>query len=103
MESAINFAQELGRWLQVDLGGTDIDVTHVRGQRREPGVDILAVPIPCQEPVDCERVTQVMDTGSLAIVVHDAALPQESSERIVDRCMTQAMTLKWNRQRRIHL
>ena len=76
VEPAINFPKEFGRRLQVDLGGTDIHVAHVCGQRRKPGIDVLAIPIPGQQPVDCERMTQVMDTRPLAVVVSDAALLQ---------------------------
>ena len=74
VEATVYFAQEFGRWLQVDLGGTDIDVAHVRCQRGEPGVHILAVPIPGQESVDCEGVAQIMDARANVADPRNAAL-----------------------------
>jgi hypothetical protein len=55
MEASVDFAQEFGRRLQVNLCGTNIHVSHIRGQRGEAGVDILAIPVPCQKPMDRER------------------------------------------------
>ncbi len=48
VEAAVDFTEEFGRRLQVHLGGTDIHVAHIGGEHREPGVDVLPVPLPGQ-------------------------------------------------------
>jgi hypothetical protein len=48
VEPTVDFIQQFGRRLQVDLGGTDIHVAHIGGQSRKKGVDILTIPIPGQ-------------------------------------------------------
>jgi len=77
VEAAVDFAKQFGRWLQVDLGGTDVHVAHIRRQCWQTRIDVLAIPVPGQEPVNRERMTHVMDTGTLATVVHNATLSQE--------------------------
>ena len=51
VKATLDFAEQLGGGAQVDLSGTDIDVAHIGSQRREAGIDILAVPIPGQQAV----------------------------------------------------
>ena len=53
----------------------DIHVAHIGGQPGKPGIDILSVPIPGQQPVNRKGVSQVVDARAGVLAVTDSALP----------------------------
>ncbi len=75
MKAPVDFLDQLGGSLQVDLSGVEIHVAHIGGQPGESGVEILSVPIPGQQPVNRKGVSQVVDAGAGVLVVTNAALP----------------------------
>ena len=72
----MNLLEQFGGGLQIDVGGTDIDMAHIGGQSRQPGVDIHALPVPGKQSVDGEGMSQIMDTRPGALVVRDVAFLQ---------------------------
>ncbi len=50
-EPLVYLFEQFGRGLQIDVRGTDIYMTHIGGQSREPGVDIVSLPVPGKQPV----------------------------------------------------
>jgi len=64
MKAPVDLLDQLRRSPQVDLSGMEIHVAHVGGQPREPGVEILSVPIPGQQSVNRKGVSQVVDAGA---------------------------------------
>jgi hypothetical protein len=51
VEPLMYLFEQFGGGLQIDVRGTDIDMTHIGGQSRQPGVDIVSLPVPGQQPV----------------------------------------------------
>jgi hypothetical protein len=74
MKAPVDLLDELWGSPQVDLSGMEIHMAHIGGQPGESGVEILSVPIPGQQPVNCKGVSQVMDAGAGVLVVTDPAL-----------------------------
>jgi len=101
VESAVHFTQEFGGRLQVDLGGADIHMAHVSGQRRKPRIDIFTVPIPGQQPMDREGMPKVMDARPVTSRPWNVALVQQLPECLTHRKATQAMTAVVEQQRRV--
>jgi len=84
MKAPIDLFDQFGGRLQVDLSGMDIHVAHIGCQPRKPGVNILSVPIPGQQPVNREAVSEVVDAGAGVFAVMDTALPEQMLEGLVD-------------------
>ncbi len=57
MEALVDLRQQLGGGVQVALGGGDIHMPQVGGQRRQPGVDIAALAVPGQQAGNGEGMT----------------------------------------------
>ncbi len=49
METLIDLRQQLGGGLQVILGGGDIHMAQIGGQRRQPGVQVASLTVPTQQ------------------------------------------------------
>lgn len=94
VEPVVDFCEQLGCGAQVNLSGTDIYVPQVGGQRREPGVDLLPVPVPGQQSVNGEG----MDARAGVLVVNDAALLEELAKSAMDYAVAQATPLQINEQ-----
>ena len=90
MKAPIDLFDQLRGCLQVDLSGMDIHMAHIGGQPWKPGVDILSVPIPGQQPVNRKGVSQVVDAGAGELAVTDSALPQQVLEGLIDGAGVQA-------------
>lgn len=90
MKSITDLFKQLGCGAQVNLSGADAHMPHIGGQGRKPGVDILLIPIPCQQSMNGEGMPQVMDTWTSVFVVNDAALFKQLSEGVIDCAVTQA-------------
>lgn len=76
VEPLVYLFEQFGRGLQIDVRGTDIYMTHIGGKSGEPGVDILSLPVPGQQSVYGEGMSQIMDTRPSALVVRDVAFLQ---------------------------
>jgi|GEM_PF-1685024 len=87
--------------LQVDLSGMDIHVAHIGCQPWKPGIDILTVPIPGQQPINRKSVPDVMDAWADELGVLDAALPQQVPEGLVDGARVQASGSLVEEERRV--
>lgn len=101
MKTPIDLFYQFGCSLQVDLGGMDIHVSHIGCQPRKPGINILSVTVPGQQPVNRKGVPDVMDARAGALAVRNAALSQQVPEGLVDGALMQASGLLVNKERRI--
>ena len=57
VEAVVDLREQFGGRVQIALGGSDIHMPQVGGQRRQPGVDIAPLAIPGQQAGDGEGVT----------------------------------------------
>ena len=73
MKATLDFAEEFGGGLQVDTSRIHVDMAHIRGQQREPGVDVPAVSIPSQQAVYGEGMSKVVETRPGVPMSRDAA------------------------------
>jgi len=90
IKAPIDLCNQLRCCLQVDLSGMDIHVAHIGGQPWKPGIDVLSIPIPGQQPLNRKCVSQIVDAGTGERVVMDAALPQQGLEGMMDGAVVQA-------------
>lgn len=90
MEAAVDLFDQFRGSLQVELSGMEIHVAHIGCQPWKPGIDILSVPIPGQQPMNCKSVPEVMDARSGVLRVVDIALAQQAPESLVDGALVQA-------------
>ncbi len=86
----IDLLQQLRGRVQIDLGGLDVHMSQVRGQPGEPGVDVVPVAIPGEQPAHGKRVPHVMNAWAGVPVIRDPALAQEPPESLVDAGVAQA-------------
>ncbi len=101
VEPIVDFAEQLGSGLQVDLSRTDIYMSHIGSKGRKPGVDILSVSIPGQQPMNGKGVTCVMDARAVVFAFSDAALCKQALERLMDRGVTEPPTTLVKQQWRV--
>ena len=101
MEAPLDVFDQLGRRMQVDLCGLDVHVAHVGSQPRQAGVDIRAVPVPGQKPVNREGVTQVVEAWSSGRVVRNSAALQQASEGWIDGRLMQRAAALVEEERRV--
>jgi len=50
-EPLVYLFEQFGGGLQIDVRGTDIDMAHIGGQSRQPGIDIHTLPVPGKQSV----------------------------------------------------
>jgi hypothetical protein len=74
MKSPIDLFDQLRCGPQVDLSGMDIHVAHIGCQPREPGIDILSITIPGQQPVNRKGVPEIVDAWAGLPAVMDCTL-----------------------------
>ena len=91
MEPAVNFSKQLRCGTQVNLGGGNFHVAQVGGERGEPGVDVLPITIPGQQPMNCEGMPQIVDTRDGALVARNPAVAQQLMESSVDCGVAQTL------------
>jgi hypothetical protein len=84
IKAPIDLCNQLRGCLKVDVSGMDIHVAHIGSQPWKPGVDVLSVPIPGQEPPNRKGVSEIVDAGTGKLAVRDPALPQQVAEGLVD-------------------
>jgi hypothetical protein len=84
MKALVDLFDQLWGGLQVDLSGMEIHMAHISGQPGEAGVDILSVPIPGQQSMNCKGVSQVVDAGAGVLGVMNPAPSQQVLEGLVD-------------------
>ena len=86
----IDLLQQFRGRVQIDLGGLDVHMSQVRGQPREPGIDVLPVAVPGEQALDGKGVPHVMNTWTGVPAMWDPALGQQMPEGVIDGGMTQA-------------
>ena len=101
METITDLFKQLGGGVKVNLSGSHIHMPHIGCQGREPGVDILTIPVPCQQSMDGKGMTQVMDTWAGMFIVSDAALFKQLPEGMMDGAMAQPAGPQIDEQRRV--
>jgi len=74
MEAPVDLFDQFRGSLQVDLSGMDIYVAHIGCQPWKPGINVLSVPIPGQQPINCKSVPEVMDAWTGVSGMMDTAL-----------------------------
>ncbi len=89
METIADLFKQFGCGPQVDMSGTNTYMAHIGGKGREPGVDILLVPVPCQQSMHCEAMSQIMDTWTGVFVVGGRTF-----QAVVGRCDKQCCDTK---------
>ena len=57
IKAPIDLCNQLRGCLKIDVSGMDIHVAHIGSQPREPGVDVLSIPILGQEPLNRKGVS----------------------------------------------
>jgi len=87
-EPPVDFTQQLCGGLKVNLRGTHIHVSHIRGEDGKTSVDVLAVPIPLQQSMDCEGVPQIVDPRPSTVAGNDAAIVQKLTKCWIHGGMT---------------
>ena len=97
----VDLREQLGGRVQIALGGSDIHMPQVGGQRRQPGVDIAPLAIPGQQAGDGEGVTKIMQARTGVFAPGDTALRQQPVEVVVDIAVMQAMAAQINEQGRL--
>ena len=60
-EFAGRVREQLGCGGQIPVGGSRVAVTEIGRQRREPGFDVVAGPIPAGQHGDSERMSKIMN------------------------------------------
>jgi hypothetical protein len=90
MEAPVDLFDQFRGSLQVDLSGMDIHVAHIGCQPWKPGINVLSVPIPGQQPINCKSVPEVMDAWTGVSGMMDTALLQQAPESLVDGALVQA-------------
>jgi len=84
IKAPIDLCNQLRCCLEIDLSGMDIHVAHIGGQPWNPGIDVLTIPIPGQQPLNGKGVSQIVDAGTGELAVRDSALPQQAVKGLVD-------------------
>jgi hypothetical protein len=101
METPVDLFDQFRGSLEIDLSGMDIHVTHIGCQPWKPGIDVLSVPIPGQQPINCKRMPEVMDAWTGVPGVTDTALSQQAPKSLVDGAMVQAPGSLIEEERRV--
>jgi hypothetical protein len=86
MEAPVGLFDQFRGSLQVDLSGMDIHVAHIGCQPWKPGINVLSVPIPGQQPINCKSVPEVMDAWTGVSGMMDTALLQQAPDRLRTYC-----------------
>ena len=60
LETAVGFCQQLRCHGQVTLSRAQIDMSKISGESRQKDLHVRTSPVPFRQPVDGERVPQVM-------------------------------------------
>ena len=76
VEPLMYLFEQFGGGLQIDVRGTDIDMPHIGGKRRELSVDIQSLPVPGKQPMYGEGMPHIMDMRPSTLVVRDMAFLQ---------------------------
>ena len=101
MKAPVDLFDQFRGSLQVDLSGMDIHVAHIGCQPWKPGIDILSVLIPGQQPINRKSVPEVVDARACVFAVMDGALPQQVPEGLVDGALVQASGSLVEEERRV--
>jgi len=56
VEALVDLAEQLRRGAQIDLGGADAHMSQVGSERRQAGIDVLAVAVPGEQAIDGKGV-----------------------------------------------
>jgi hypothetical protein len=85
LEPLTGLLQQLGRHGEIPLGSTEIHMTEVSGKRRKKALNISALLVPGDKPVDRKRMPQVMDSGLVGreVVARDSGMAPEPLETLV--------------------
>ena len=104
METLIDLLQQLRGRVEIDLRGLNVHVPQVRGQPREPRVDVLPVAVPRQQAMNGKRVPQIVNSRAGVPVMGNPALAQEPPKGGMDGRVTQAAAAAGSRTtaRRAH-
>src|SRR5450631_1205261 len=66
LKAKAGFLKQFTGHAEVALGGPDIEVSKIRGQLRQQGLDICASAIPCDDSMDSRGVTNIVDARLIA-------------------------------------
>ena len=69
LESGAGLVQQLRRHGQVNLRGRQVGMPEVDGQVMQEPLHVRPLPVPLGQPVDRERVAQVVQPGLVAGVI----------------------------------
>ena len=98
VEALVDLREQFGGGVQVALGGGDIHMPQVGGQRRQPGVDIASLTIPGQQAGNGEGVTKILEAWTGVFAPGDAAVRQQLVEVMVDAAVMQPVATQIHKQ-----
>ncbi len=74
-------------------------MTHVGGERGEPSVDVLPITIPGQQPMNCEGMSQIVNSRDGVVVARNPTVAQQLMECIAYRGVAQMLLSLIQKQR----
>jgi len=101
IKAPVDLFDQLGGRLHVDVRGVDIDMAHIGCQVRKPGVNIVSVSIPGQQPVNRKGMSEVVDAGAGVCAVMDTALPEHMPEGLINGRLVQGSGSLVDEERRV--
>jgi hypothetical protein len=84
LEAQANLPEQLRCHGQIDLRGGESHVPQIYGELGQQPLDIGSLTIPCYQPMDRGRVSQVMKPGLLTVGMVDSCKFSKSLERITN-------------------
>ena len=83
----MSFFEQFRYCLYIDLSGAHSNVSHIGGECRQSGVNIPAIAIPGQKPMNREGMAQIMNPRPWFFVIPNTAVFQKNTKGLVDSAM----------------
>jgi len=83
----MSFFEQFRYCLDVDLSRAHSDVSHIGGERWQSSVDIPAITIPGQKPMDRKGVAQIVNPRPRSFIIPNTAVFQKNTKGSVNGAM----------------
>jgi hypothetical protein len=90
VESHGDLFDQFWRSSKIDLGGTDISMSHIGGKPRQSHVNILPTLVPGEQSVNRKSVPQIVYARDGVSILRDVAQIQQLLKCLADRAVVQA-------------
>ena len=97
----MRLVEKFRRGMHITMGEVNVDMSHVGGQRRQPRIDVQAVPIPLQKPTARKSVPQAVNRGPFARPAGQVARPKDLPEGIIGGVVRESLHPATDEQRRV--